>query len=75
MSFLLELASMPITPGPGMNLHSVMTGKVRKPVFLMMERLTKEDGKGKWWEGYDPQDLYAQNHPLSEGRLEQWYDP
>ena len=29
--------------------------------------LTKEDGKGKWWEGLDPQDLYAQNHPLSEG--------
>ena len=29
--------------------------------------LTKEDGKGKWWEGYDPQDLYAQNHPLSQG--------
>lgn len=27
--------------------------------------ITKEDGKGKWWEGYDPQDLYAQNHPLS----------
>lgn len=29
-------------------------------------KLTKEDGKGKWWEGYDPQNLYAQNHPLSE---------
>lgn len=29
--------------------------------------LTKADGKGKWWEGFDPQDLYAQNHPLSEG--------
>lgn len=29
--------------------------------------MTKEDGKGKWWEGYDPQDLYAQNHPLSRG--------
>lgn len=29
-------------------------------------RLTKEDGKGKWWEGYDPQQLYAQNHPLSD---------
>ncbi len=28
-------------------------------------KLTKEDGKGKWWEGYDPQELYAQNHPLS----------
>lgn len=28
--------------------------------------LTKEDGKGTWWEGYDIQDLYAQNHPLSK---------
>lgn len=28
-------------------------------------KLTKEDGKGKWWEGLDPQELYAQNHPLS----------
>ena len=28
--------------------------------------LTKEDGKGKWWEGLDPQQLYAQNHPQSE---------
>ena len=30
-------------------------------------KLTKEDGKGTWWEGLDPQDLYAQNHPLSRG--------
>ena len=29
--------------------------------------LTQADGKGKWWEGYDPQDLYAQNHPMSKG--------
>ena len=29
-------------------------------------KLTKADGKGKWWEGYDPQDLYAQDHKLSE---------
>ncbi len=28
--------------------------------------LTKADGKGKWWEGLDPQELYAQNHPLSD---------
>jgi alpha-L-fucosidase len=28
-------------------------------------RLTKADGKGKWWDGLNPQDLYAQNHPLS----------
>ena len=33
--------------------------------------LTKADGKGKWWEGYDPQDLYAQNHPMSK---ESWVD-
>jgi alpha-L-fucosidase len=25
--------------------------------------LTQADGKGKWWEGLDPQDLYAQYHP------------
>jgi alpha-L-fucosidase len=24
--------------------------------------LTKADGAGKWWEGLDPQDLYAQRH-------------
>lgn len=29
--------------------------------------LTKADGAGTWWEGLDPQDLYAQNHPHSEG--------
>lgn len=29
--------------------------------------LTKEDGKGTWWEGYDPQELYAQRHPHSSG--------
>jgi alpha-L-fucosidase len=25
-------------------------------------KLTKADGKGKWWDGLDPQDLYAQRH-------------
>ena len=29
--------------------------------------LRKEDGKGTWWEGFDPQELYVQDHPLSEG--------
>ncbi len=29
--------------------------------------LTKADGKGKWWDGLDPQELYAQNHEHSEG--------
>jgi alpha-L-fucosidase len=29
-------------------------------------KLTKAAGKGAWWEGLDPQALYAQDHPLSE---------
>jgi alpha-L-fucosidase len=29
-------------------------------------KLTKADGKGLWWEGLDPQELYAQNHALSK---------
>lgn len=28
-------------------------------------KMTKADGKGTWWEGMDPQNLYAQNHELS----------
>jgi alpha-L-fucosidase len=28
-------------------------------------KLTKADGKGLWWDGLDPQDLYSQNHPRS----------
>ena len=37
---------------------------------------TKADGKGKWWDGLDPQDLYAQNHapspPDPTYRLNRW---
>ncbi len=29
--------------------------------------LTAAEGKGKWWEGLNPDELYAQNHALSEG--------
>ncbi|WP_316845467.1 alpha-L-fucosidase [Pedobacter psychrodurus] len=29
-------------------------------------KLTTADGKGKWWDGLDPQELYSQNHALSE---------
>jgi alpha-L-fucosidase len=32
--------------------------------------MTSAEGKGKWWEGYDPQELYAQNHPLSLNSLD-----
>jgi alpha-L-fucosidase len=30
-------------------------------------KLTKDDGKGTWWQGLDPQELYEQNHSLSKG--------
>lgn len=30
-------------------------------------KLTKPAGAGTWWEGLDPQELYAQDHPLSRG--------
>lgn len=32
-------------------------------------KLTKADGRNKWWNGYDPQQLYAQNHALSKDSL------
>ncbi|WP_214226141.1 alpha-L-fucosidase [Pedobacter sp. B4-66] len=33
-------------------------------------KLTAAEGTGKWWQGYDPQELYAQNHPLSQNSLD-----
>jgi len=38
-------------------------------------RLTKADGKGLWWEGLDPQDLYAQYHPIGRYNWQQTGDP
>jgi alpha-L-fucosidase len=41
--------------------------------------LTRLDGAGKWWEGLDPQALYAQRHPMSKAEgdggvhHEQWH--
>jgi alpha-L-fucosidase len=34
--------------------------------------ITRADGKGKWWDGLDPQELYAQRHPLTEGWHWDW---
>jgi len=33
-------------------------------------KLTRAEGRGQWWDGLDPQDLYAQNHPLSDAGWE-----
>jgi alpha-L-fucosidase len=41
-------------------------------------KLTKADGKGLWWEGYDPQELYCQNHrpsPYADNRKLQQKNP
>jgi len=35
-------------------------------------KLTKADGKGTWWEGLDPQDLYAQNHTPGKRFIWDW---
>ncbi|MGH8023165.1 MAG: alpha-L-fucosidase [Limisphaerales bacterium] len=37
-------------------------------------KLTRADGKGKWWDGLDPQDLYAQNHKPGKKLVWDW-DP
>ena len=37
-------------------------------------KLTKADGKGLWWDGLDPQELYAQNHAPG-AKLEWSWDP
>lgn len=33
-------------------------------------KLTKAEGQNKWWNGYDPQQLYAQHHAMSKGSLD-----
>jgi alpha-L-fucosidase len=35
-------------------------------------KLTKADGKGQWWDGLDPQELYAQNHTPGTGLNWDW---
>ena len=35
-------------------------------------KLTKADGQGQWWDGLDPQDLYAQNHARSRDSTNPW---
>jgi len=34
--------------------------------------ITKDMGKGKWWDGYDPQALYSQRHKVGLDGNDQW---
>ena len=51
----------------GVSMHASHAWTWLEPSTNFDGNLTKADGAGKWWEGYDPQELYAQNHPHSTG--------
>ena len=51
----------------GVSMHGSHAWTWLEPSQEYDGNLTKEDGTGKWWEGYDPQELYAQRHEHSTG--------
>lgn len=51
----------------GVSMHGSHAWTWLEPSQNYDGNLTKADGTGKWWEGYDPQELYAQNHTHSTG--------
>lgn len=50
----------------GVSVHASHAWTWMEPCRDFDGLLQKEDGKGKWWEGYDPQDLYEQMHDSCE---------
>ena len=51
----------------GISIHASHAWTWLEPSQNYDGNLTKADGTGKWWEGLDPQELYAQNHTHSTG--------
>ena len=51
----------------GVSIHASHAWTWLEPSQPYDGNIKKEDGKGTWWEGYDPQDLYAQRHAHSSG--------
>ena len=51
----------------GVSVHAAHAWPWYEPAQRHDGNLTKADGKGTWWEGLDPQDLYAQRHEPSRG--------
>jgi alpha-L-fucosidase len=51
----------------GVSIHASHAWTWLEPSQKYDGNLTKADGEGKWWEGLDPQELYAQNHAHSTG--------
>ena len=54
----------------GVSIHASHAWTWLEPSQEYDGNLTKADGAGKWWEGLDPQELYAQNHEHSTGWAE-----
>ena len=51
----------------GVSFHASHAWTWLEPSQKYDGNLTKADGAGKWWEGMDPQELYAQKHAHSTG--------
>ena len=51
----------------GVSIHASHAWTWLEPSQRFDGNLTKADGAGTWWEGLDPQELYAQNHEHSTG--------
>ena len=51
----------------GVSIHASHAWTWLEPSQNYDGNLTKADGAGKWWEGLDPQELYAQRHSHSSG--------
>lgn len=51
----------------GVSIHASHTWTWLEPSQNYDGNLTIDDGTGKWWEGMDPQELYAQRHAHSSG--------
>ena len=51
----------------GVSIHASHAWTWLEPSQKYDGNLTKDDGAGKWWEGMDPQQLYAQRHTHSSG--------
>ncbi len=49
----------------GVSVHAAHAWTWYEPSQDFDGNFTKADGAGKWWDGLDPQDLYAQNHARS----------
>jgi alpha-L-fucosidase len=59
----------------GVSMHAAHAWSWYEPSQKYDGKLTKADGAGQWWEGYDPQDLYAQNHtPSKHGNVSDFWD-